>query len=267
MATSELTNPVKARMKAGEAALGMNIRLARSGDIARIAKATGHDFIFIDVQHSIFSLETITHVAQTALAIGVAPLVRVRSCDDPDTSLLLDNGALGVVFPDVNNAAEARRAVAAAKFPPLGKRSVSGGYPHFDYRSVPLAQSVPLLNEATLVVCMIETREGLDNIEEIAAVDGVDVIHIGSNDLLAALGKPGKFDDPELVAALDRVIAAAERHGKYAGCGGNRDVERQVQVIRKGVRFVTTQTDIGFLMAAASKWTTGVRDALAQSKG
>lgn len=264
MAAIELTNPAKARMKAGEAALGMNIRLARSGDIARIAKATGHDFIFIDVQHSIFSLETITHVAQTALAIGVAPLVRVRSCDDPDTSLLLDNGALGVVFPDVNNAAEARRAVAAAKFPPLGKRSVSGGYPHFDYRSVPLAQSVPLLNDATLVVCMIETREGLENIEEIAAVDGVDVIHIGSNDLLAALGKPGKFDDPELVQALDRAIAAAQKYGKYAGCGGNRDVERQVQVIRKGVRFVTTQTDIGFLMAAASKWTTGVRQALAE---
>jgi staphyloferrin B biosynthesis citrate synthase len=257
-----LTNPVKERMQAGEAALGMNIRLARSADIARIAKATGHDFIFIDVQHSIFSLETIAHVANAALAIGVAPLVRVRSCDDPDTSLLLDNGALGIVFPDINNAAEARRAVAAAKFPPVGERSVSGGYPHFDYRSVPLAQSVPLLNDATLVVCMIETREGLANIEEIAAVDGVDVIHVGSNDLLAALGKPGKFDDSDLVAALDRAIAAARKHGKFAGCGGNRDVERQVQVIRKGVRFVTTQTDIGFLMAAASKWTTGVRDAL-----
>lgn len=267
MATVELVNPVKQRMKSGEAALGMNIRLARSADIARIAKATGHDFIFIDVQHSIFSLETIAHVVQTALAIGVAPLVRVRSCDDADTSLLLDNGALGIVFPDINNAAEARRAVAAAKFPPLGKRSVAGGYPQFDYRPVPLAQSVPLLNDATLVVCMIETREGLANIEEIAAVDGVDVIHIGSNDLLAALGKPGQFDDPELVAALDRAIAAARKHGKFAGCGGNRDVDRQAQVIRKGVRFVTTQTDIGFLMSAASKWTSGVREALAQSRG
>ena len=263
-AAVQLVNPVKERMKAGEAALGMNIRLARSADIARIAKATGHDFIFIDAQHSIFSLETIAHVAHTALAIGVAPLVRVRSCDDPDTSLLLDNGALGIVFPDINTAAEARRAVRAAKFPPIGGRSVAGGYPQFDYRSVPLSQGVPLLNDSTLVVCMIETREGLANIEEIAAVDGVDVIHIGSNDLLAALGKPGKFDDPELVAALDRAIAAAQKHGKFAGCGGNRDVDRQVQVIRKGVRFVTTQTDIGFLMAAASKWTTGVRDALAQ---
>lgn len=264
--TAELTNPVNERMKAGDVALGLNVRLGRSGDIARIAKATGHDFIFIDTQHSIFSLETIGHIAQTALACGIAPLVRVRSCDDPDTSLLLDNGATGIVFPDVNTAADARRAVESCKFAPVGKRSVAGGYPHFDYRPVPLAESVRLLNDATLVVCMIETPEGLDNMEEIAAVDGVDVIHIGSNDLLAALGKPGKFDDPVLVAALDRAIAAARAHGKFAGCGGNRDVGRQVDIIRKGVRFVTTQTDIGFLMAAASRWTGDLRQALARGE-
>src|SRR5437899_1247360 len=125
----DIINPVKARMAAGDVALGMIVRLARSGDIARIAKTTGHDFIFIDRQHALFSLETVGHIAQAALGCGVAPLVRVRSCDDPDTSLLLDNGATGIVFPDVNSAADARRAVAACKFPPIGKRSVAGAYP------------------------------------------------------------------------------------------------------------------------------------------
>src|SRR5882672_3855692 len=91
----DLTNPVKERMQSGQVALGMIVRLARSGDIARIAKASGHDFIFMDGQHSLFSLETIGHIAQTALGCGVAPLVRVRSCRDPDTSLLLDNGVTG----------------------------------------------------------------------------------------------------------------------------------------------------------------------------
>src|SRR5437764_12415220 len=95
----EANNPVKQRMQAGEVALGMIVRLARSGDIARIAKTTGHDFIFIDRQHSLFSLETIGHIAQAALGCGVAPLVRVRSCEDPDTALLLDNGVAGIVFP------------------------------------------------------------------------------------------------------------------------------------------------------------------------
>jgi 2-keto-3-deoxy-L-rhamnonate aldolase RhmA len=254
-----ITNPVKERFKAGDVALGMVVRLARSADIARIAKATGHDFIFIDAQHSLFNLETIGHMANAALACGIAPFVRVRSCDDPDVSLLLDNGVTGIVYPDVGSAADAMKGVARAKFPPIGQRSVCGGYPHFDYRSVPLIESLPALNAATVVACMIETKEGLDNIEKIAAVDGVDVIHIGANDLLNALGKPGKFDDPILVEALERCIAAAAKHGKIAGCGGNRDVERQLQVIRKGVRFVTTQTDMGFLAASASKWTEGVR--------
>src|SRR5256885_7366246 len=105
----EAKNPVKERMRAGDVALGLIVRLARSGDIARIAKTTGHDFIFIDRQHALFTLETIGHIAQTALGCGVAPLVRVRSCDDPDTAVILDNGATGIVFPDVGSAADAQR--------------------------------------------------------------------------------------------------------------------------------------------------------------
>src|SRR5262245_8720098 len=107
-----LLNPAKERMKAGGVALGLSVRLARSADVARIAKATGHDFIFIDGQHSIFNLETIAHIAQAALAIGVAPVVRVRGVDDPDISMLLDNGVTGIVFPDVSTVAQAKKAVA-----------------------------------------------------------------------------------------------------------------------------------------------------------
>ena len=100
-------NPVKAMMREGKVALGMNVRLARSGDIARIAKSSGHDFIFIDAQHSLFNLETIGHIAQAALGCGIAPLVRVRSCDDPDTSLLLDNGVTGTLRKQVRRSVQA----------------------------------------------------------------------------------------------------------------------------------------------------------------
>jgi 2-keto-3-deoxy-L-rhamnonate aldolase RhmA len=258
----ELTNPVLERLRAGEVSLGMIVRLARSGDVVRIAKASGHDFIFIDAQHSLFSLETIGHMAQAALGCGVAVLVRARRYDDPDISLMLDNGVAGIIFPDINNAAEAKRAVEACRFAPLGKRSVAGGYPVFDYRPLPLSRTISALNAATLVVCMIETLEGLENIEAIAAVEGVDVIHVGCNDLLAAMGKPGAFGDPQVVAAVERAIASAARHGKYAGLGGERDLERQLAFIRKGARFVTTQTDIGFLMAEASRRTEQIRKGL-----
>jgi 2-keto-3-deoxy-L-rhamnonate aldolase RhmA len=256
-------HPVKQRLRAGDVALGMTVRLGRSADIARIAKASGHDFIFIDTQHSIYSLETIQHMAQTALAIGISPLVRVKGIDDPDVSLLLDNGVTGIVYPDINNAAQARRAVEICRFAPQGKRSVVGGYPHFDYRAVPLTQAVPALDEACLLVLMIETAEGLANIESICAVPGIDVIHMGTNDFAASIGKPGQFEDPEIVAAQSRVIEVARRHGKYAGCGGNRNVDRQLNAVRNGARFLTTQTDIGFLMAAAQQWVSGVREGLA----
>jgi 2-keto-3-deoxy-L-rhamnonate aldolase RhmA len=259
-----MTNPVKARLRAGDCALGMNVRLGRSGDIARIAKTSGHDFLFIDTQHAIFDLETIAHIAQTALSIGIAPVVRVRGVDDPDVSLLLDNGVTGVVFPDVNTEAEARRAVATVRFAPLGRRSVGGGYAQFDFKPVATGETMARLNEETLLVCMIETMEGLANVEAIAAVPGVDVLHVGSNDLLADMGKPGQFDCPEIVAAQARVIAAARANGIFAGCGGNRDVARQTAAIRAGAQFVTTQTDVAFLMAAASQWTSGVRKMLAE---
>jgi 2-keto-3-deoxy-L-rhamnonate aldolase RhmA len=259
-----LVNPAKERMKAGGVALGMNVRLARSADIARIAKSTGHDFLFIDAQHSIFNLETIAHIAQTAFAIDIAPVVRVRGVDDPDVAMLLDNGVSGIVYPDVGTAADARKGVERAKFAPIGKRSVSGGYPHFDWQSMPLSQSLPQLNESCLVVCMIETLEGLENLEAIAAVDGIDVLHLGTNDMLSAMGKPGKFDDPDIVEAQSRLIRAARKNGKFAGCGGNRDVGRQLKAIKEGVQFLTTQTDIAFLSSSASQWVKGIRDGLSK---
>ena len=257
-----IPNPVKDLLKAGRVALGMNVRLARSGDIARIAKTCGHDFIFIDAQHSLFSVETIGHIAQAALGCGISPLVRVRSVDDPDTQVLLDNGVTGIVFPDVSTAAEARRAVSRARFPPVGKRSAAGAYTILDYKAVPMGQLVPALDDNTLVVCMIETREGLENVEEIAAVEGIDVIHVGSNDLLTGLGMPGAFGSAEHIAALDRVITVTKAHGKIPGVGGDRNVARQAEFIRKGARFITTNSEIAFILAEGARVTGELRRAL-----
>jgi 2-keto-3-deoxy-L-rhamnonate aldolase RhmA len=254
-----LTNPALEKMRRGEAALGLSVRIARSGDIARIARASGHDFLFIDTQHAIFNLETIAHIANTALAIGIAPMVRVRGLDDPDVPLLLDSGVTGIIFPDIATAAQARRAVERCKFPPIGKRSVGANFPQFDGRGVPLKEAVPALNGSTVAAVMIETVEGLENAEEIAKVDGLDVIHVGTNDLLVDMGKPGRFDDPAIEAALDRVIKVASAHGKFPGCGGIRDVDRQRDIIRRGARFLTTQSDVGFLHAAARQWIDGVK--------
>lgn len=256
-----LVNPAKERLKAGELALGMIVRLSRSGEIARIAKASGHDFLFIDIQHSIFSLETISHIAQTALGCGVTPMVRMRSVRDPNTSVLLDGGVTGIVFPDVNTVDDAQIGVNACKFAPVGKRSVTTGYSIFNYLPVPLKQAVPLMNENTLVVCMLETKQGIENCEAIAAVPGVDVLLVGTNDLLADMGKPGQFGDPEVMAAIERVATACKKHGKYSGAGGDQDLGRQAQFIRWGIQFISTQSDGAFMIAAASALAGKLRDA------
>lgn len=262
MSASMPANPVKARIAAGGAALGLGVRLVRSAEIARIARASGHDFLFLDVQHSLFNLETLGHIAQAALALGVAPVARVRSVRDPDVQALLDNGITGIVFPDVGTEADARAAVAAVRFGPLGRRSVTGGYPYFDFRAVPPAEALPAVDAATLLVCMIETREGVRNAEAIAAVPGIDVIHMGMNDLLTDMGKPGRYADPELEEAVAKVLAACRANGKAFGAGGNRDPQAQAAIIRRGAQFLTTQTDIALLSAGAAAWTRGVRDAL-----
>ncbi len=265
MPEPNIANPLKAKLAADQPVLGMSVRLSRAPDIVRIAKSTGHDFIFIDSQHSIFGLESLSHIAQLASAMGVPALIRVRGIDDPDVSLLLDNGVSGIVYPDIETVEQARHAVDICKFAPQGRRSVTGGYALFDYAPVPLTEAIPALNEATLVAVMIETMKGLENVEDIAAVPGIDVIHVGTNDLLVNMGRPGQFDCAEIKAAQQRVNAACKANGIAAGCGGNRDVTRQAAAVAGGARFLTTQTDTAFLAAAARAWTEDLRAALAQT--
>lgn len=256
------SNPLLERMRADEPALGMVVRLGRSGEIARLAKLTGHDFIFIDGQHGIFSVETIADIAQTALGCGIAPVARVRGFDDPNVQVLLDGGVTGIIYPDVNTPEQAKRAVEACKFAPLGRRSFAGIYPNFNYAPLSMPESIERLNRTTAVICMIETREALDNVEAIAAIPGIDVLHVGLSDLLIDMGIPGEFGSEQASSAMDKVIAACQKNGIYAGMGGDRDTARQVRYIQRGVRFMSTHSDSAFLVEAADARVTGLRKAL-----
>jgi 2-keto-3-deoxy-L-rhamnonate aldolase RhmA len=263
----QMTNPVKETITRGGTSFGINVRLSHSSEIARIAKATGHEFLYIDAQHALFNPESVGHITQTALACGVAPMVRTRGADDPNLSLFLDAGILGLVIPNIETAEQAERVVNATRFAPVGKRSIGGMSPHFDYQSVSPAELVAAFDANTLVICMIESVEGLANLEEIGAVAGVDGLYLGMNDMLISMGKPGQFDDPEIVEALDRIIAVAKANGKFVGCGGVDDVPHQVQILRKGVQFMTTQSDLGLVLNGAAQAMQSIRAALGDSSG
>jgi 2-keto-3-deoxy-L-rhamnonate aldolase RhmA len=244
-------NSVKQRLAAGQAAIGFSIRQSRTVDVAQIAKTCGFDWLFIDMEHGALDLETAAQISLAALAVGIAPIVRVPGFEHHHATRALDAGALGVVVPHVDTAEQARRIADQCLFPPNGHRSIAGAQPQLGFETMPIAQAMAKANAATLLAVMIETEEAVANADAIAAVDGIDVLLIGSNDLAADMGIPGQFTDAKLDRAYDVVIAAAKKHGKHAGLGGIYEEKLMGHFIRKGARFVLGGSDLAFMMAGA----------------
>jgi 2-keto-3-deoxy-L-rhamnonate aldolase RhmA len=252
----QLINPVAERLKKGELALNLMIRHARTVDIALAARTCGFDGLFFDLQHGVIPEHEISQMAVAAMNMGVAPLVRVPEKDYAAALRMLDNGALGIVMPEVTTVEDARDAVNACKFLPVGNRGAFGSWAHFAFRSLPAAEMRRAFNEAVLVILMIESRAALENIEAIAAVPGVDVIHIGTNDLSTDLGHPGELTHPDVMAAIERVVRACRANGRHAGVGGltgGEAVKRLPDVIRLGARFITSASEWNLMMAAGAE--------------
>ncbi len=253
-------NPMRQKLAAGELVLCMNLRLARTVDIAMIAKAGGYDALYVDMEHSPFSMETTSTICAAALGVGITPLVRVPSHDGYWSSRVLDGGAQGVIVPHVNNRGEAEAVVNNCRFPPIGRRSVMGLGPALGYRPTPLRELNDKLNAETAVIVMLETGEGIDNADAIAAVPGIDVLLIGSSDLTTDLGIPGQLDHPRLREAYQRVAAACKAHGKVLGVGGIRhNVALQGELMRLGARFVIAGSDVNYVLVGAREDTTALR--------
>ena len=256
-----VTNAVKEKLQRGEVVASITVRLVPTVEIVRIAKSAGFDSLYIDLEHSSFSLETTSQLCIMALEAGLPAFVRVPANTPEYISRVLDGGALGVIAPGVRSAAEARAVVAAAKYPPLGGRGLSGGLPQLGFRSVPAAQALPALNEATTVMVQFESAASLAAMDEIIAVEGVDMVMIGTNDLMADLGIPGEFDHPKVRDAYERTIAACAKRGKHVGVGGlSSRPDLVAQFVKMGARYVSTGTDLGFLMAECQKRVKQVRD-------
>ena len=244
-------NHTKRQLAEGKLALGMGLRLSRSVDIATIGKTCGYDWLFIDMEHSSMDLDTAAQIAMAALPVGITPIVRVPGKEHHHASRILDAGAQGIVVPHVDSVEEAQRAVAYCKYPPVGTRSAMGALPQFAYRSVPVGEALPVANQETLVIVMLETPDAVAKADAIAAVPGLDVILIGTNDLCAEMGIPGQFNDARVEDAYRTVIAACRKHGKHPGMGGVYEPGLMQKYIGYGMRFILSGGDLSFLMAGA----------------
>ena len=194
----------------------MTVRLVRNVEIARIAKTAGFDSIYIDLEHSSFSLESCSQVCIAAMEAGIAPFVRVPANTPDYIARVLEGGALGVIAPHVHSAADARAVVQAAKFHPLGERSNASGLPHLHFRNFPAAEAYAALNDATMVIVQFESAAALERTEEIVAVDGIDMVLVGAQRPAGGLGRARPIRRSAGARGLCATIAACRRHGKHA---------------------------------------------------
>jgi 4-hydroxy-2-oxoheptanedioate aldolase len=248
-----LRNTMKEKLARDEVVASMTVRFSRTIEIAQIAKTAGFDTLYVDLEHNTLSIDDCCQICIFAQQIGITPLVRVPANTPEYICRVMDGGAMGVITPHVRSAAEAREMVELVKFPPLGHRSAGGALSHYQYRSFPMNETYAAMNDATSLVVMMETVAALENVEEIIATEGVDMLLIGSNDLCAEMGINGQYDHPKLKAAFERTIAAARKVGKHVGVGGlaSRD-DLMAQYVQMGARYVSTGTDLSFLLSACA---------------
>ncbi len=245
-------------LQQGEAQLGCFLSMGSAVNAEIIGRA-GFDFVVIDLEHGIGSEKDVLGQLQALSGSGTGAIVRVECHDRQRVHRILDLGAHGIMFPRVNNAQEARLAVAAMRYPPDGVRGVATLVRASNY-GADFGGYQAASKEALLGVLQIETPEGVANVEEIAAVDGADVLFIGPYDLTQGMGIFREFDHPKFVDALNKTAAAANRHGRTLGIllsspddyGRYRDL---------GFRFITCGSDLGVLTVGARELSQTLRTA------
>jgi 4-hydroxy-2-oxoheptanedioate aldolase len=235
---------IKDRVRAGEVLSGVWLVLG-SPIVTEIAGNAGYDWAVIDLEHGMAGDGALLAQIQALEGTPAAPLVRVQTNDANAIKRALDVGAVGIVVPQVSSADEAEAAVRAMRYPPEGIRGVTAASRPTGF-GIDFHEYYSTANDNVLCVVQIESRAGLAAVEEIAAVDGVDVIFVGPNDLSASMGIIGRFDDPEYLGAILKIVAAAKDNGKAVGILV-KDRRQVASALEDGFTFVGAGSDGGVL--------------------
>lgn len=228
--------------------------------IGHIIKAAGAEFVFLDMEHSGIGMSEMKQLLRYCEAAELPTLVRPPSKSYHHMARLLDIGADGLMLPMVANGDEAARIVKAMKYTPEGERGVALGVAHDRYRDGPVTEKLAQANARTACVCLIETVEGVENIEAIATVEGVDCLWVGHFDLSCSLGVAGDFESPVFKDAVARVIAAGKAHGLALG-RLTASIEEAGELYAQGFDTICYGLDCNLLRDALSEGLTGIRHA------
>jgi 2-keto-3-deoxy-L-rhamnonate aldolase RhmA len=241
---------LRKRVLGGECVYGMMIRQARDPGAPAIFAAAGYDFVFIDMEHGNYSMETVADLIRGAKSVGIAAIIRVPHLETFFISRVLDAGAEGIMVPMTSTKEQAERIVRYSKYIPLGQRGFGSQMGHTDYKSLKANEFMKEANENTLIFAQIETKEAIENIDAILGVEGIDVGLIGPNDLSISMGVPDQMNSEILTKAIDKVIESAKKKAKGSGIHiGNIEAIRKWRT--KGMTVLAYSTDIGFMYNAS----------------
>jgi 2-keto-3-deoxy-L-rhamnonate aldolase RhmA len=210
-------NPVKQRLANGESVFGTMVFEFFSPGMPQIAKIAGAEFILFDMEHTAIDLDTVKQQVAYCRGIGLPPFVRVPATDYHFIAHALDAGAVGVMVPMVETREQAEFIVSCSRYPPEGRRGAAFGFAHDDYAPGDVTEKIAAAHARTMIMALIETERGAANVDQIAAVAGIDVLWLGHFDLTNFLGVPGQFTHPRYLDAVAAIVAAANRQHKTAG--------------------------------------------------
>lgn len=240
-------NPFKRALKAGRTQIGLWSSLASNYSVEVIAGA-GFDWLLLDQEHAPNDLESVVTQLQAASAYASHPIVRVPWNDMVAIKRMLDAGAQTLLIPYISTAEEAKNAVAYTRYPPNGVRGVGGTTRATRFGRV--KDYAKHAHEEICVLVQVETQLGMDNIEAICAVDGVDGVFIGPADLHASLGYPGETSNPKVLPLIEEAMRRIRKAGKAPGYLTPLEADAR-RMLAAGTLFCAVGADIGILARGA----------------
>lgn len=253
------TNDVKRKLQAGQPVLGTMISDLRSPTVIQMLAYAGYDFVFIDMEHGPYGMETVADLIRVARLAGIAPFVRVPDLAYPFLARPLDAGAMGLMIPRVESRQQVEYIVDCMRYPPLGSRGCSVNKGHNDFLSEPAETLTAKANEEVMVIIQIERKEAIEDIEGLMSVPGVGAAVMGLNDLSLSLGIPSDPLHPASIEAVEKVVAAGEKYGVPTGVHTG-----SLAAIRfwaeRGMRILAHTSGLGMLSSGANKSVEALRE-------
>ena len=253
-------NPIRKKLRDGHAVLGTFVMEFATPGIPAILESAGAEFVVFDMEHSGFGTETIRQLLAYSRGLDIVPMVRVPDTQYDFIARALDAGAKGLMVPMVESREQAEEIVACAKYPPWGRRGATANIAHDHFRGGDLAAKLASANQEILILAQIETTRGVENIEEILAVEGIDIAWVGHNDLSVSMGIPGQVTHHRVVEAMEEVARACQRHQKHAG-RLVPDLQSGIEWLNKGYRCLAYGNDIRLLQGALQSGLKSLRNA------